>query len=130
MDNFIVKLILAGLLIVIMSVTGIWVSRAGKPYPSLRFNILKLVSVGTVVFLFFLLKNFMSDYSAGSVLTVMTVITGIFFLLEIITGGILSALEGTNSIIQLIHKITPVLISAGTLVILILMFIAGREVLD
>ncbi len=55
METIQTRLIGSGLLVVLIYASGFWVSRAGKPYPALNFNVHKLIALAGAVLFGFLI---------------------------------------------------------------------------
>lgn len=112
------------LLFVLTLLSGIWVSHAGKPYPTVIFTIHKLVAVGAV---FIIVRNIYRLQQATPLRAYIgpgaLLITGLLFLALIVSGSLLSLQDGgllhlqmsLLSTIHTIHQVSPllVLIAAG-----------------
>jgi hypothetical protein len=86
---------------------GFWLSRVGKPYNGLLFNIHKLVALASVI---------LAGLAVYQVLKVMDVATLIFLLLVLaalsvialfVSGALMSAGKGEYSVMKLVHNISP-----------------------
>jgi hypothetical protein len=110
----------AGLFYLFIFLSGIWLTRSGKPYNTIVLAIHKLVSVAAVVFLVVILYRMsgVAPLTAGELAA--AVITGLFFLGTIATGGLLSADKPMPGIILWLHRITPFLTVLSTAVTLYL----------
>jgi len=97
------------ILVVFTIASGIWLSKAGKPYNQLIFTAHKLIALATVamaaVALFSLFKN---SGNKGLVL-IAAVILGALFIALFATGAMLSLDKPENKVIPMIHKISPYL---------------------
>jgi len=102
--------------------TGFGLSRGGRPYGVLLLTVHKLLSVGAVVFLTIVLLRINRVVGLGSIEILAAVITGVFFLGTIATGGLLSAAKPMPAVIHLLHKITPALTLLSTTITLLLVF--------
>lgn len=114
----------SALLFVLTLVSGILLSLSGKPYPTMIFNIHKLIAVGTV---FIIVRNIYRLQQAAPLRAFVgpgtLIITGVLFLTLIISGGLLSLqdggllnLEGSMlGAIHSVHQVAPILtlIAAG-----------------
>ncbi len=86
---------------------GSWLSRRGKPYNGLLFNIHKLIALAAVI---------LSGLAVYKVLKVMDVATLIILLLVVaalsvialfVSGALMSAEKGEFRVMKLIHNISP-----------------------
>lgn len=101
----------SALLFVLTLVSGILLSLSGKPYPTLIFNIHKLIAVGTV---FIIVRNIYRLQQAAPLRAFVgpgtLIITGVLFLTLIISGGLLSLQDGgllnlEGSMLGVIHSV-------------------------
>jgi hypothetical protein len=112
----------AGLFFVFVFLSGIWLSRSGKPLNGIILTVHKLISLAAVVFLAITIYqlNQASDLSALGLIA--GAVTGLFFLGAIITGGLLSTGKPMPSAILTAHQAVPfltVLSTAATLYLLL-----------
>jgi len=94
--------------------TGFWLSRGGRPYGILLITVHKLLSVGVVVFLTVVIVRISRTVGLSSAELIAAVITGVFFLGTIATGGLLSAAKPMPTIVHQLHQITPFLTLVAT----------------
>jgi heme A synthase len=112
----------AGLFFVFIFLSGIWLSRSGKPLNGIILTVHKLISLAAVVFLAITMvhqANQASDLSAMGLAA--GAVTGLFFLGAILTGGLLSIGKPVPAAILTAHQAAPfltVLSSAATLYLL------------
>ena len=115
--------IMGGIFFLFIILSGFWVSRSGKPYNALKFNIHKFIGLGLGVFLILTVfkANQSSPLNSGQIISV--VVTFLLFLFSVIAGGILNVIadDGLKNITQttekaltLIHKFIPSLIMLST----------------
>ena len=111
----------AGLFFFVIFLTGIRLSRSGRPYSMIILTIHKLISLAAVVFLVItmvqanqVVKLSTIDLTAGAV-------TGLFFLSTMVTGGLLSTDKPMPAVILRLHQITPFLTALSTAVTLYLL---------
>ena len=110
----------AGLFYLFIFLSGIWLTRSGRPYNTIVLTIHKLVSVAAVVFLVVVLHRMNKTAPLGVGELASAAITGLFFLGTIATGGLLSADKPMPGIILWLHRITPFLTVLSTAVTLYL----------
>jgi hypothetical protein len=110
----------AGLFYLFIFLSGIWLTRSGRPYNTIVLTIHKLISVAAVVFLVVVIHrmNKAASLSIGELAS--TAITGLFFLGTIVTGGLLSADKPMPGVVLWLHRITPFLTVLSTAVTLYL----------
>ena len=120
-----ISIIVAGLVFVVIFGSGYWLSRAGKPYNVIVLTVHKLISLAAVV----LLVIFMIQANREAVLSAMelvaSVVTGLFFLSLIATGGLLSMDKEMPSIVRKQHQIAPYLTLLSAAVTLYLLQVRG-----
>lgn len=110
----------AGLFYLFIFLSGIWLTRSGKPYNTIVLTIHKLISVVAVVFLVVVLHRMNKTAPLGVGELVSAAITGLLFLSTIATGGLLSADKPMPGIVLWLHRITPFLTVLSTAVTLYL----------
>lgn len=123
MNSPLAKFLLFGLLFIVIFITGFWLSRSGKPYGVILFNLHKLIGLGAGIYLGVTIYNANKVTPLAPAQIAALVITGIFFLLTIVAGGLVSVaatggLKQFQTVISTAHKILPyltVLSSAATL---------------
>jgi hypothetical protein len=84
---------------------GIWLSKRGKPYPALLFNIHKLTALAGVVFIIFRTTQNWDAIPAISDLLPGFVIGVVGVLLLFASGALLSANKLKYSLVLLLHRI-------------------------
>ena len=103
-------------------VSGLWLSRLGKPFNVILLTVHKLVSVAAVVLLVLTVYRVTWDVALGATDWFAVALTGLFFLGTIATGGLLSADRPMPAAVLTLHRITPfltVLTTAATLYLLL-----------
>ncbi len=111
----------AGLFFVIIFVSGYWLSRSGKPYSVIVLTIHKLISLAAVVFLVVTMIQSHRVAALSVIELVAGVVTGLFFLSLIVTGGLLSSDEQMPAVVLKLHQIAPYLTVLSTAVTLYLL---------
>ena len=115
------RIIGAELFFLFIILAGFWLSKSGRPLNSGILMIHKLISIGAVVFLAITIYQMNKASRLSAIDIIAVVITGVFFLITIITGGLVSALKTTPTAILRVHQITPWLTTLSTAVTLILL---------
>lgn len=117
-----VRLLSSGLLVVLIFASGFWVSRAGKPYPALNFNIHKLIALAAVILLGVMISRVNKAAPMDSTQWLAVVIAGVCALVTILTGGLASIDRPMPAILSTLHKAFPYLsvLSTGWVMYLLL----------
>jgi len=124
------KMIYTGLFFLFIFISGFWLSRSGKPYSSLIFNIHKLIGLGAGIFL---IRTVYLTHQAAPLnpaqWTAISV-TVLLFAFTVAAGGLLGVLaeggfkslgQGMQNAISLVHKFSPYLIALSTAMTLYLL---------
>jgi hypothetical protein len=112
----------SGLFYLFIFLSGFWLTKSGKPYSVIVLTIHKLISLAAVVFLVIIIYQVNQVAKLSSVELVAAIVTGLFFLGTIVTGGLLSVDKPMPAIVLWLHRITPfltVLSTAATLYLLL-----------
>ena len=112
----------AGLFFLLIFLSGFWLSRSGKPYSAIIFNIHKLIGLAAGVFLVMTVYQIHQVAPLGLVKIVAIVVTVLFFAGTVTAGGLLSIDKPMSASVVILHKITPyltVLSTAATLYLLL-----------
>ena len=134
MNTLVSRFGMCGLLVLLTLVSGVVLSNSGKPHNTMIFNIHKLIAVGTVIFMGVSIYNL---YTAGNIHALhvsVFAITGLFFLILIISGGLLSVVagglltldDGSLQAVLRIHQIVPLLALAASMISLYLMAVGSE----
>jgi hypothetical protein len=121
MDANQLRIVGAGLFFVIIFVSGYWLSRSGKPYSVIVLTIHKLVSLAAVIFLAVTMVQSHRVAALSVIELVAGVLTGLFFLSLIATGGLLSGDKHMPAVVSKLHRMTPYLTVLSTAVTLYLL---------
>jgi hypothetical protein len=119
------KFIISGVFFVFIILTGLCLSRLGKPINILLLTVHKLFSVGALMFLGISVYRINQAAPLNTLEIVVCVVTFLFFLILIATGGIISAAKTTNAIVLTIHKFCPIIVVISTFTLIYL--IIGRK---
>jgi hypothetical protein len=115
----------AGLFSLFLFLSGFWLSRSGKPYNGIIFNIHKLIALTAVVLFVITLYRTNQVAALRPVESLAVIVTGFLLLGLFVTGGLLSIEKPMPAIILKLHHITPYLAVLSTAVALL--FLLGRE---
>jgi hypothetical protein len=117
-----VRVVGAGLLMVVILLSGLWVSGSGKPYSTFPFTIHKLAGLAVGVLLGVIVYHANEVAPLGAVEIAAIVVTVLCFVGTVVAGGVLSVAKETPAIVLRLHQIIPVLAvlsTAGTLYLLL-----------
>jgi len=120
------KYVIAGISLVLVIVSGLWLSRTGRPLNTLLLTIHKLIAVAGVVFLVVMLYRLNQTAPLSPVEIRLSVVTILLFFALIVTGGLLSTGKVWPGIVLRIHQVVPTLVILSTAANLYLLH--GRKV--
>ena len=105
--NMIKLLLLPGFLFLIVVAFGLWVSKVGKPYNSLLFNIHKLIALGTVILTGIRIVKLdpLIAFPLSAILLIMLSVLGVVGMFT--TGAIMSIKDEIPRGASLVHRIIP-----------------------
>ena len=114
------RIVWTGALFILVFLSGFWLYRSGRPINTVVLTVHKLIALGALILIGVTIYqvNQITPLSAAAIIT--TVVTGILFIVTIITGGLLS-LEQPVTAVAIVHKIGPFLTVAGVIVTLYLL---------
>ncbi len=107
----------------LMILSGLWLSRTGRPLNVLLLTIHKLISLAAVVYLVFTVVRIHQVTPLNAMEMIASAVTLILFLTLIATGGLLSAARPMPGIVLKIHQIVPGLVFISTAITLYLLLI-------
>lgn len=106
-----------GLLFVLMIFSGIWLTKTGKPYNPVLFNLHKILSLVAVVLAGIQTYALFRQVDTGSLEATLLILAAGLFLILIISGGLLNEDFKIYDLLRTVHRITPLLAVAITVVI-------------
>lgn len=117
------EVVVTGLAFLFVFLSGIWLSRTGRPLNVAISTLHKLISLATGVYLIVTIhqQNKMAPLDENAWLTI--VVTGICFLAMVATGGLLSNDKQMPTAVLRVHQIVPVLTVLSTAAILYLLLV-------
>jgi hypothetical protein len=116
------RLVGTGLLFVLIFLSGLWVSRSGKPYNTLPFTIHKLAGLAAGVLLAVIVYQAHQAAPLGAAQITAIAVTVLFFAGTVVAGALLSVDKPMPAVVLKLHQIIPVLTvlsTAGTLYLLL-----------
>ncbi|MFB0517627.1 MAG: hypothetical protein ACETWG_13645 [Candidatus Neomarinimicrobiota bacterium] len=111
-----------GLFFLCIFLSGFWLSHSGKPYSSMILNIHKLIALAAVVFLVITVYRINQTAKLSPTEFIASVVTGLLFLVTIISGGLASLPRTMPTALLILHHLLPyftVLSTAVTLYLLV-----------
>jgi len=115
----------AGLFFLLIFLSGIWLSRSGRPLNGILSTIHKLIALAAAVFLVVTIYQINQVAELSAIGLAAGVVTGLLFLGTGIVGGVLSTDKPLPGVILRLHQIGPVLTVLSTAVTLY--FLLGRQ---
>lgn len=104
-----IKLVMSGILLIYVIVTGMWVSRLGRPISTGVFTIHKLTALAFAVFASIVFINLLKENQIDSVIPVVLIIAGLSIAALFASGVFLSFEKPLPKIILNIHAFTPII---------------------
>jgi hypothetical protein len=107
--NTSVRAIIAGVLFLLIFLSGIWLSRTGRPLNVGISTLHKLISLVAGIFMLVTIYQRSRVIPLNTIEWVAIVVTGLCFLGTVASGGFLSSEEPMPIAVHRIHQIVPVL---------------------
>jgi hypothetical protein len=114
MSNTQSRVIGAGLFFLFIFLSGLWLSHSGRPLNVIILTIHKLVSLAAIAFLVITLSQINRVAPLGATELTVSIITGVFLLGTIATGGLLSTGKPMPAVILTMHQVIPILTLLST----------------
>lgn len=99
------KFIVPGILFLLTLVFGFWLSRLGRPYNALVFNVHKLIALGAVIFATIQVYNLLKDTGVQSIVIALVAICILCIISLFATGAFMSIGNLSHAPLLTIHKI-------------------------
>lgn len=93
---------------------GFWLSRRGKPYNGILFNIHKLIALGTVILLSMKIYDTFRNMEVQILLIILLIVAGLCMVALFASGAFLSIGNMNYRVMKTIHNIAPVLLVIAT----------------
>lgn len=103
------RIVYCGLGFTLTLISGIILSKSGRPLNSAIFTVHKLIAVGTVILIVVSFRNLYKAVDMQAFFPVIIAITGLLFLVLVVSGALLSFDKLAVQSILRIHQITPLL---------------------
>jgi hypothetical protein len=113
--NYVNDMTLPGSLFLLTVAFGIWISRIGRPYHALLFNVHKLIALGGAVLALvrMLGLNPLVYFPPAAILCL--ILAAFSILALFVTGALMSIQKEESRLIKGIHQISPVVIAMAAL---------------
>jgi hypothetical protein len=112
--------VIIGILFLVKIISGIFLTRSGRPFSSLLLTFHKLISLGTLVFVAITVNRLRGDTGLSPVEMTAVIVTGVLFLLTIVTGGLVSLEKPAPAAITIVHRLAPFVTTLATVATLYL----------
>jgi hypothetical protein len=86
---------------------GFWLSRRGRPYNGLLFNVHKLIALATVILAVLAVYRALKVVDAATVILVLLVIAAFSVVALFVSGALMSAGQGQYRVMKLVHNLSP-----------------------
>ena len=86
---------------------GFWLSRRGKPYNGLLFNVHKLVALATVILTVVTINRMIKVVDLVTPAILLLVIAALSVIALFVSGALMSADKGEYRMMKLMHNISP-----------------------
>jgi hypothetical protein len=91
-------------------VFGFWLSRRGKPYNGLLFNVHKLLALATVILCALEMYRVLKVMDLMMLISVLLVVAALSVIALFVSGALMSAEKGEYRVMKWIHTLSPLLL--------------------
>ncbi len=113
--NILTRFVTPALALFLTLAFGFWLSKVGKPYNGILFNVHKLVALGTVVVAAIQIYNMLKEMQAPSLLTILLVLLALCVVALFASGAFLSIGNLNYQTMLTIHKVAIALMLFSSL---------------
>jgi hypothetical protein len=124
MKSILSKIVGCGAGFILILVSGVATSNAGKPYNPALFGLHKIAAVGTIVLLVVIVRNLARTVELRALTPAVFVITGLLFIALVVSGALLS-LSIAPEVVLRVHQVVP-LLAIGFSALSIYLLIGGK----
>jgi hypothetical protein len=115
------RFIIPGIVFVLTLVSGVWLSRSGKPLNTGIFTVHKLIALGAVVATAIQAYHALKGGEIQAILSALIILIGLSVVALFVTGALMSANKPAYNMLLFIHKVSAVLaLVAGAVTIYLL----------
>lgn len=86
---------------------GFWLSRVGKPYNGLLFNVHKLVALASVILAGMAVYQVLKVMDVAALIVLLLVLGALSIIALFVSGALMSAGKGEYRVMKLVHNISP-----------------------
>lgn len=108
--NIAVRFVTPGILFLLTVVGGFWLSRAGKPYDGLIFNVHKLIALAAVIVAVIQTVNALKIVAGQPLFLALLAVIGLCAVALFVTGALMSANTAVYAGLLTIHRVAPLLV--------------------
>lgn len=108
------RIVSAGLFLLLIVPSGLWLGHAGKPYSAMLFNLHKLIALGAFIFLMIHVYRMHQVNPLTPLQFTVCVLTALFFVSTIVSGGLVSVDRSIPAAVLMSHKLLPYLTLLST----------------
>ena len=102
------KFIAPGIVFLLTLVSGVWLSRSGKPLNTAIFTVHKLIALGAVIVTAIQTYNALKSAETQAILIALLIVTGVCVLALFATGALMSMEKPGYNMLLIIHNVAPV----------------------
>jgi hypothetical protein len=103
----------AAALFVVVFVLGFLLRRSGKPFSGVVLTVHKLVSLAVLILFILTVNRINTATPLASAALAAAVLTGVIFVVAIVSGGLASTDKPAPAIALTLHRVTPFVTIAG-----------------
>lgn len=100
------KLVTNSILFILIIISGIWLSKLGKPYNPVTFNIHKFIALAFIVYIIILSRGLVKTVEMNSKNWLFLILSGFLVFLVLVSGGIISSKVEIIKPFVIIHKVS------------------------
>jgi len=86
---------------------GFWLSRVGKPYNGLLFNVHKLVALASVILAGLAVYQALKVMDVAALIVLLLVLAALSVIALFVSGALMSAGKGEYRVMKLMHNVSP-----------------------
>jgi len=100
---------------------GFWLSRLGKPYNGLLFNVHKLIALAAVILAGLAVYQVLKGTDVATLIVLLLVLAALSVIALFVSGALMSAGKGEYRVMKLVHNLSPFILvmAMGTTVYLL-----------
>ena len=123
MSSNIIRIIITGVLFIIMSLFGIWLSNSGTPYNIVLLSVHKILALLTAIAIIVTMIYLLKGVEIKAFYIILIIVSGIIFLISFVSGVLLTFDKPVSALILNTHKITSIVTAISTV---LMIFLATR----